>query len=100
MWGTSAKMSAYTTFFENITTAFYSAKAVANKYPDDFSALIEAMNNLEKQIESTISRFNSSTSVAQKLNILKAFCNYYTGADGWQKTQYFPATDRYYNRQQ
>lgn len=96
-YGTSAKMSAYTSAFNNISTAFYSIKDIVNKYPDDFSTLIEPLKNLEKQIESTISRFNSSTSATQKINILREFCLYYINS--WYLEQYEPAMKKYYNQQ-
>ena len=97
--GTSTKMSAYISAFNNISTTFYSVKDIVNKYPDDFSTLIEPLKNLEEQIESTISRFNSSTSATQKINILWEFCQYYNGPEDWYFKQYQPATKKYYNQQ-
>lgn len=91
-YGASADMYGYLRLFNDLCYSFKKIQDVVNKYPDDFSTLIEPLNNLEKQIESTTSRFNSSTTATQKLNVLLEFCEYFNGMpNGWDGREFKPA---------
>lgn len=90
-YGASADMYGYLRLFNDLSYSFKKIQNVVNKYPDDFSTLIEPLNNLEKQIESTTSRFNSSTTATQKLSVLLEFCEYFNALpNGWAWREFKP----------
>lgn len=90
-YGTSADMYGYLRIFNNFCYSFKILQRVVNENPDDFSTLIEPLNNLEKQIESTTSRFYSSTTATQKLSVLLEFCEYFNASPtGWVYSEFKP----------
>lgn len=90
-YGASADMYGYLRLFNDLSYSFKKIQNVVNKYPNDFSTLIEPLNNLEKQIESTTSRFNSSTTATQKLSVLLEFCEYFNALpNGWAWREFKP----------
>lgn len=90
-YGTSADMNEYVEIYIGFCYSFFKIKSVVNDNPDDFSTLIEPLNNLEKQLVSTNSRFDSSTTATQGLSVLLEFCEYFNASpNGWVYSEFFP----------